>query len=84
MRLSRAVETPLWIRTARFATKLFSGHPMRRTKNPANAETPSSLEGNKGYSNVHMFDRGKDLLVKKNSGNDYLEWCCPGLFVRQI
>ena len=44
IRLSRAVERPLWIRNERRAKRLFRGHTTRITKNPAKAAIPRSLK----------------------------------------
>lgn len=54
MRLSRALDTPLWIRTARLLTMLFNGQPTKRTAKPANAEKPRSW-----YRNVDAMTISK-------------------------
>lgn len=48
IRLSRAVDTPFWMRTDRLATKLFSGQLSTSTKKPVNADQPSSLSWGAG------------------------------------
>lgn len=75
MRLSRAVDTPFWIRTDRRATKLLNGQLAIKIANPAKAERPSILIDTctEVSENSRLMREERDALIEEDASEGDLE-----------